>query len=372
MTDLLLGILTTAFLVLVVPSINASRREKQTGEDSMSNDKDRKKALDSAVQAIHKQFGPGSIWRLGEVSVPDVPVLSTGCLGLDLALGVGGLPAGRIVEIYGPESSGKTTMMLEVIAELQRSGGVAAFVDAEHALDLTYARALGVQPEQLLLAQPDHGEQALEITDSLVRCGAIDLVVIDSVAALVPRAELEGDMGDCHVGLHARLISQALRKLTAAAARSNTTVVFINQLRHKIGVTFGSPETTTGGNALKFYCSVRLDIRRIGAIKKEDKVIGNRTRVKIVKNKVAPPFRQHEFDILYGAGINRAGDLLDVAVDNGLVAKSGSWYSVGEQRLGQGRDKAADALVLDGELAASIRARLTGDSTEEASVPKAA
>ena len=331
----------------------------------MSKHDERSKALEGAVDAIHKQFGPGSIWRLGEQEVPRVPVLSTGCLGVDLALGVGGLPAGRIVEIYGPESSGKTTLMLEVIAQLQRKGGVAAFIDAEHALDLTYARALGVEPEKLLLSQPDHGEQALEITDMLVRSGAVDLIVIDSVAALVPRAEIEGDMGDAHVGLHARLMSQALRKLTAAAARAGTTVVFINQLRHKIGVTFGSPETTTGGNALKFYSSVRLDIRRIGAIKKAEQAVGNRTRVKVVKNKLAPPFRQHEFDILYGTGINRAGDLLDLAVEAGIVTKSGSWYAHEATRLGQGRDKAAEVLAEDVALSARIRGVLTGEPVGE-------
>ncbi len=306
---------------------------------------DRRKALSAAIASIEKQFGQGAIWTLdGQGPATRVPVYPTGCLGIDLALGVGGLPAGRVVEIYGPESSGKTTLMLEVIAGVQSGGGVCAFVDAEHALDLQYARKLGVDPGQLLISQPDHGEQALEITDALVRSGAVDLVVIDSVAALVPRAEIEGEMGDSHVGLQARLMSQALRKLTSTAGRTGTTVVFINQLRHKIGVSFGSPEVTTGGNALKFYASIRIDIRRIGAIKKGDVSVGNRTRVKIVKNKLAPPFRQAEFDILYGEGINRVGDLLDLAVVHGLVTKSGSWYSRGDERLGQGRDRAMDWL----------------------------
>ncbi len=302
---------------------------------------DRQKALSAAVAAIEKQFGQGAIWTLdGSRPMTSVPVHPTGCLSIDRALGIGGLPAGRVVEIYGPESSGKTTLMLEVIAGVQRGGGVCAFVDAEHALDLQYARKLGVDPGELLISQPDHGEQALEITDALVRSGAVDLVVIDSVAALVPRAEIEGEMGDSHVGLQARLMSQALRKLTSTAGRTGTGVVFINQLRHKIGVTFGSPEVTTGGNALKFYASVRIDIRRIGAIKKGDVSVGNRTRVKIVKNKLAPPFRQAEFDILYGEGINRCGDLLDLAVEQDLVTKAGSWYSLGDERLGQGRDRA--------------------------------
>ncbi|MGK0360081.1 MAG: recombination protein RecA [Bradymonadia bacterium] len=306
---------------------------------------DRTKALGLAVEAIEKQFGKGSIWRLdGTRPAEPVAVHPIGCVGIDLAMGVGGLPAGRVVEIYGPESSGKTTLMLEVIAGVQAAGGVAAFVDAEHALDLQYAKCLGVDPAKLLVSQPDHGEQALEITDALVRSGAVDIVVIDSVAALVPRAELEGEMGDHHVGLQARLMSQALRKLTSTAARGGTTVVFINQLRHKIGVTFGSPETTTGGNALKFYASMRIDIRRIGGIKQGDKLIGNRTRVKIVKNKMAPPFRIAEFDIMFGTGINREGDALDQAVDADIVDKKGSWYAYNDERLGQGRENVCSIL----------------------------
>ena len=329
-------------------------RARFTPEEEVMSDlshEERKKALSTAVSAIERQFGKGAIWRLdGDAPLTAVEVHPFDCLGLDRAIGIGGLPRGRVVEIFGPESSGKTTLMLEAIAGVQRRGGVAAFIDAEHALDLQYARALGVDPAQLLVSQPDHGEQALEICDALVRSGAVDLVVIDSVAALVPRAEVEGDMGDQHVGLQARLMSQALRKLTASASRGGTTVVFINQLRHKIGVSFGSPETTTGGNALKFYASVRLDIRRIGAVKKGDEAIGNRTRVKVVKNKLAPPFRQTEFDILYGTGINRAGDLLDHAVEAGVVDKAGSWFSYGSERLGQGRDRASAVLLERPEL----------------------
>lgn len=305
------------------------------------NQKDKKKALELAIAGVEKQFGKGAIWNLdGKPPMTSGRVHTTGCLSLDGALGIGGLPAGRVVEIYGPESSGKTTLMLEVIAGVQRAGGVAVFVDAEHALDLQYAERLGVDPQALLIAQPDHGEEALEITDVLVRSGAVDLVVIDSVAALVPKAEIEGDMGDHHVGLQARLMSQALRKLTGSAGRTGTTVVFINQLRQKIGVTFGSPEVTTGGNALKYYASVRIDIRRIGAIKKADDPVGNRTRVKIVKNKMAPPFRLAEFDILYGRGINAVGDLLDLCVAHGLITKSGAWYAHEDTRMGQGRDRA--------------------------------
>lgn len=326
---------------------------------NLLDNRDRTKALSTAIGAIEKQFGKGAIWRLdADRPTEKVPVHPTRCVAIDLALGVGGLPAGRVVEIFGPESSGKTTLMLEVIAGVQARGGVAAFVDAEHALDLAYARQLGVNPADLLISQPDNGEQALEITDALVRSGAVDLVVIDSVAALVPRAELEGDMGDQHVGLQARLMSQALRKLTSTAARAGTTVVFINQLRQKIGVTFGSPETTTGGNALKFYASVRLDIRRIATLKQGDQPTGNRTRVKVVKNKLAPPFRTAEFDILYGTGINRMGDLVDTSVTAGLITKNGAWYSLGDERLGQGRDKACETLNERPELAADLRRRL--------------
>jgi len=305
---------------------------------------DREKAIDLAVGAIEKQFGRGSIMRLDKQPVADVKIVPTGSLGLDVALGVGGLPRGRIVEIYGPESSGKTTLTLHAVAEAQKRGGVAAFIDAEHALDVGYARKLGVKTDELLVSQPDCGEQALEIADMLVRSNAIDVVVIDSVAALTPRAELEGEMGDHHVGLQARLMSQALRKLTAAISRSNTTVIFINQIRMKIGVMFGSPETTSGGNALKFYCSVRMDIRRIGAIKNSEGVVGNRTRVKVVKNKCAPPFRETEFDILYGEGISREGELIDMGVEANIIDKSGAWLSYGSERIGQGRDNAKQFL----------------------------
>ena len=347
MTAFAIALMAAALGALVATHFHA-RGRAQRGENAMSSDQQhRAKALQNAVSAINTQFGDGSIFRLGARPIQRGPVLSTGCLGLDLALGVGGLPAGRMVEIYGPESSGKTTLTLEIIAELQRNGGIAAFVDAEHALDLSYAKALGVQVDDLLFAQPDCGEQALEITDTLVRSSAVQLVVVDSVAALTPRAEIEGDMGDNHMGLHARLMSQALRKITSGAGQTGTTVIFINQLRHKIGVTFGSPETTTGGNALKFYASMRIDIRRIAAIKKAEKVVGNRTRVRVKKNKLAPPLREVEFDIMYGTGINRDGDLLDRATELGLVNKSGAWYSHGDNRLGQGRDKAADALAAD-------------------------
>ena len=320
---------------------------------------DRSRALETAIGNIEKAFGKGTIWQLGEGAVLEpVSVLPTGCLGLDIALGIGGLPRGRVIEIFGPESSGKTTLMLEVIAGVQRMGGTAAYIDAEHALDLAYARNLGVDPSKMLDSQPDNGEQALEIADALARSGAIDLIVIDSVAALVPRAELEGDMGDTHVGLQARLMSQALRKLTAVAARAECTVVFINQLRMKIGVTFGSPETTTGGNALKFYSSVRLDIRRIGAVKSGEENVGNRTRVKVVKNKMAPPFREAEFDILYGTGINRAGDVIDQGVAAGLIEKSGAWYSYGDERLGQGREQACATVRSRPDMEESLRASL--------------
>jgi len=302
---------------------------------------DRQRALDAALGQIERAFGKGSIMKLGSrAAAAETEVISTGSLGLDIALGIGGLPRGRIIEIYGPESSGKTTLALHVIAEGQRSGGTCAFIDAEHALDPAYARKLGVNIDELLISQPDAGEQALEITDTLVRSGAIDVLVIDSVAALVPRAELEGEMGDSHVGLHARLMSQALRKLTGSIARSRAMVIFINQIRLKIGVMFGNPETTTGGNALKFYASVRLDIRRIGAIKDRDQVIGNQTRVKVVKNKMAPPFKVVDFDIMYGEGVSKRGELIDLGVQAGVVEKSGSWFSYEGQRIGQGRENA--------------------------------
>ncbi len=302
---------------------------------------DKNKALEAAVTQIERSFGKGSIMRLGaNEAVEQIASVSTGSLGLDLALGIGGLPRGRIVEIYGPESSGKTTLALHVIAEAQKKGGTCAFVDAEHALDSGYARKLGVDLENLLISQPDAGEQALEIADTLVRSGAIDVLVVDSVAALTPRAELEGEMGDSHMGLHARLMSQALRKLTASVARSNTLIIFINQIRMKIGVMFGNPETTTGGNALKFYASVRLDIRRIGQIKDKEEVVGNQTRVKVVKNKVAPPFKVIEFDIMYGEGVSKTGELVDLGVKAGIVEKSGSWYSYNSERIGQGRENA--------------------------------
>jgi recombination protein RecA len=316
---------------------------------------DKTKALDAALSQIERAFGKGSIMRLGKnVKAAEVETIPTGSLGLDIALGVGGLPRGRVVEIYGPESSGKTTLTLHVIAEAQKRGGVCAFVDAEHALDPIYARKLGVNLEDLLISQPDTGEQALEITDTLVRSGAIDVLVIDSVAALTPRAEIEGEMGDSQPGLQARLMSQALRKLTASISRSNTMVIFINQIRMKIGVMYGSPETTTGGNALKFYASVRLDIRRIGAIKDREEVVGNQTRVKVVKNKVAPPFKQVEFDIMYGEGISKNGELIDLGVKAGVVEKSGAWFSFDSQRLGQGRENAKAYLKANPEIADRI------------------
>jgi len=316
---------------------------------------DKTKALDAALSQIERAFGKGSIMRLGKnVKAQEVETVSTGSLGLDIALGVGGLPRGRVIEIYGPESSGKTTLTLHVIAEAQKKGGVCAFVDAEHALDPVYARKLGVNLEDLLISQPDTGEQALEITDTLVRSGAIDVLVIDSVAALVPRAEIEGEMGESQPGLQARLMSQALRKLTASISRSNTMVIFINQIRMKIGVMYGSPETTTGGNALKFYASVRLDIRRIGAIKDREEVVGNQTRVKVVKNKVAPPFKQVEFDIMYGEGVSKMGELIDLGVKAGVVEKSGAWFSYDSQRLGQGRENAKAFLKANPEVADRI------------------
>ena len=305
----------------------------------MSNSSEKVKAVESAMGQIERQFGKGSIMKLGSRPVVQVPVIPTGSLALDKALGVGGFPRGRVVEIFGPESSGKTTLALHAVAEAQKQGGIAAFVDAEHALDTVYAKKLGVDCDELLVAQPDTGEQALEIADMLVRSGAIDVLVIDSVAALVPRAEIEGEMGDSHMGLQARLMSQALRKLTGTIGKTMTTVIFINQIRMKIGIVFGNPETTTGGNALKFYSSVRLDIRRIGAIKEGPETLGNRTRARVVKNKMAPPFKEAEFDIMYGEGISRSGDLLDMGVENGIIEKSGSWYSYESERLGQGREK---------------------------------
>ena len=318
-------------------------------------DDNRKKALAAALAQIERQFGKGAIMRLGDPSVmPGIEVVSTGSLQLDVALGVGGLPRGRVVEIYGPEASGKTTLSLEVIAQMQKAGGSAAFIDAEHALDPQYAAKIGVDVEELLVSQPDTGEQALEIADMIVRSGAVGVVVIDSVAALTPKAELDGDMGDTHVGLQARLMSQALRKLTANIKRSNTLVIFINQIRMKIGVMFGSPETTSGGNALKFYSSVRLDIRRIGALKRGDEVVGNETRVKVVKNKVAPPFKKVEFDILYGEGISREGELIDLGVQHGLVDKSGAWYSYKGDRIGQGRDNVREFLKKNTQMADEI------------------
>lgn len=318
------------------------------------NDVDKTKALEAAISQIDKAFGKGSLMRLGDKDVVDIEAISTGSLGLDIALGIGGLPKGRIVEIYGPESSGKTTLALHCAAESQKKGGVAAFIDAEHALDPIYAQKLGVNLDDLLISQPDTGEQALEIADTLVRSGAVDILIIDSVAALTPRAELEGDMGDSLPGLQARLMSQALRKLTGSISKSNCLVVFINQIRMKIGVMFGSPETTTGGNALKFYSSVRLDIRRIGAIKQRDEVVGNQTRVKVVKNKVAPPFKQVEFDIMYGEGVSYVGELVDLGVKAGVVEKSGSWFSYGSERIGQGRENAKQFLKDRPDMAAEI------------------
>ena len=320
---------------------------------------DKQKALDAALGQIERSFGKGSIMRLGQQEqAVDVETISTGSLGLDIALGIGGLPRGRVVEIYGPESSGKTTLALHVVAEAQKQGGTCAFVDAEHALDPVYARKLGVELDDLLISQPDTGEQALEIVDTLVRSGAIDVLVIDSVAALVPRAELEGEMGDSHVGLHARLMSQALRKLTGSISRSRCMVIFINQIRMKIGVMFGSPETTTGGNALKFYASVRLDIRRIGSIKDRDEVVGNQTRVKVVKNKVAPPFKLVEFDIMYGEGVSKMGELLDLGVNAGIVEKAGAWFSFDGQRIGQGRENSKTFLKDNPQIAGEIESRI--------------
>lgn len=329
-------------------------------------DENKKKALAAALMQIEKQHGKGSVMKMGDVDISkDVEVVSTGSLSLDIALGCGGLPRGRIIEIYGPESSGKTTLTLQVIAEVQKLGGTAAFIDAEHALDINYAGKLGVDIENLYVSQPDTGEQALEITDSLVRSGAIDIVVVDSVAALTPKAEIEGDMGDSHMGLQARLMSQALRKLTANIKRSNTMVIFINQIRMKIGVMFGSPETTTGGNALKFYASVRLDIRRIGSVKKGDDVVGNETRVKVVKNKVAPPFKQAEFEILYGEGISFVGELIDLGVNFGFVQKAGSWYSIGKDKIGQGKENAKQYLKDNPEKAKELEAQIRAEAFQK-------
>ncbi len=347
--------------------------KNHTANEKMDeNKKDRLKSLELAVASIEKQFGKGSIMRLGadEPLVSDIESIPTGSIGLDMALGIGGYPRGRVVEIYGPESSGKTTLTLHAIAEAQKRGGVAAFIDAEHALDVNYARKLGVNTEDLLISQPDTGEQALEIAEMLVRSGALDLIVIDSVAALVPKAEIEGEMGDSHVGLQARLMSQALRKLTGTISRSGTCVIFINQLRMKIGVMFGSPETTTGGNALKFYSSIRLDIRRIGALKQGEQVIGNRTRVKVVKNKMASPFREVEFDILYGQGIAKDGELVDLGVDMGIIDKSGSWLSFNGQRIGQGRENARQFFLEHPEVANEIEKRIHA-YTLNANQPKA-
>ena len=325
----------------------------------MAEKDDKKRALDLALSQIEKQYGKGAIMKLGDAEAPeDIPAISTGSLGLDIALGVGGFPRGRVIEIFGPEASGKTTLTLHAIAEVQKTGGVAAFIDAEHALDLTYARKLGVQADDLLVSQPDTGEQALEIAETLVRSGAIDVIVVDSVAALTPRAEIEGEMGDAHMGLQARLMSQALRKLTGAISKSLTTVIFINQIRMKLGVMFGNPETTTGGNALKFYSSVRLDIRRIESIKEGQDVVGSRVRVKVVKNKMAPPFKQAEFDILFSQGISKAGELVDLGVDKKVLEKSGAWYSYHGERLGQGRDAVRDFLLTNQPLAREIEGKL--------------
>ncbi|MGE0644076.1 MAG: recombinase RecA [Nitrospira sp.] len=331
----------------------------------MSEKEDKKRALDLALSQIEKQYGKGAIMKLGAEEKVDVPAISTGSLTLDIALGVGGLPRGRVIEIFGPEASGKTTMTLHCIAEVQKMGGVAAFIDAEHALDLTYGKKLGVQADDLLVSQPDTGEQALEIAETLVRSGAIDLIVVDSVAALTPRAEIEGEMGDSHMGLQARLMSQALRKLTAAISKSLTTVIFINQIRMKLGVMFGNPETTTGGNALKFYSSVRLDIRRIESIKEGQDVMGSRVRVKVVKNKMAPPFRQAEFDIMFAEGISKTGELVDLGVDKKIIEKSGAWYSYKGERIGQGRDAAREFLKNNASAAREVEARIR----EAAGVP---
>ncbi len=327
---------------------------------------DRNQALQAAISQIEKQFGKGSLMNLADDSVQkNIEAISTGSLGLDMAMGIGGFPKGRIIEIYGPESSGKTTLTLHAIAEAQKAGGTCAFIDAEHALDVGYAEKLGVKTKELLVSQPDNGEQALEIVDTLVRSGGVDLVVVDSVAALTPRAEIEGEMGDSHMGLHARLMSQALRKLASNISRTNCMVIFINQIRMKIGVMFGNPETTTGGNALKFYASVRLDIRRTGAIKDKDEVVGNSTRVKVLKNKVAPPFREVEFDIMYGEGISKTGEILDLGVKQGVVEKAGAWYSYNGDRIGQGREKTKTFLTENPEVAAKIEAQIRGTDLPE-------
>ncbi len=335
--------------------------EKVTKAAPTAPNADKKRAIETAMAQIEKLYGKGSIMRCGDEQAANVEAISTGSLALDLALGIGGLPKGRIVEIYGPESSGKTTLALHVLAQAQKAGGEVAFIDAEHALDITYARALGVKVEDMLVSQPDTGEQALEITEALVRSGAIDVIVVDSVAALVPRAEIEGEMGDSFVGLHARLMSQALRKLTGAVGKTNTIVIFINQLREKVGVMYGNPEVTTGGRALKFYSSVRIDVRRIEALKNGSEIIGNRTRAKVVKNKMAPPFREAEFDIMYGEGISLIGELIDLGVKLDLVQKSGSWYSMGETRIGQGRDSAKQYLRDNPEIAAKLETDIRRD-----------
>ena len=327
----------------------------KASKNQETENKEKNKALEAAISQIDENFGKGSVMKLGQKAAINVEAISTGSLSLDLALGIGGLPKGRVIEIYGPESSGKTTLALQVVAEAQKTGGICGFVDAEHALDPVYAKKLGVKTEELLISQPDTGEQALEITDMLVRSGAVDLLIVDSVAALTPRAELEGDMGDSHMGLQARLMSQALRKLTGSISRSNCTVIFINQLRMKIGVMFGNPETTTGGNALKFYSSVRMDIRRIGAIKEGENVTGNRTRIKVVKNKVAPPFKQIEFDIMYGTGISKEGDLIDLAVAEKIIEKAGAWYSYNNTKIGQGRENAKRFMIENPDIMDEVR-----------------
>lgn len=324
----------------------------------MKDEGNKTKAIDMAVSQIERLFGKGSIMKLGEKPIEEIPVVSTGSLSLDIALGIGGLPRGRVVEIYGPEASGKTTLALHVVSEIQKKGGTASFIDAEHALDINYAKNIGVKTDDLLISQPDTGEQALEIAEILVRSGAVDIIVIDSVAALVPRAEIEGDMGDAHMGLQARLMSQALRKLTATISKSLTTVIFINQIRQKIGIQFGNPETTTGGNALKFYSSVRLDIRRVSSIKDGQDIIGSRTRVKVVKNKLAPPFKEVEFDIIFGEGISKEGDILDLGVETGFIEKTGTWFSYGDTRLGQGRENAKDFLKKNQEMLKEIEGKI--------------